>query len=682
MALTVKHNSTNAITDWTQGELDAQIALGNYPPGTLLSQITKPSDWNASHTLTGSVAWGEITGTLSGQSDLQTALDAKVNTTTTVNGQALSSDVTITTISGNAGTATALQNARLIGNVSFDGTANITPTQIQPAAENSDTTCFPLFVNAASGTAQQPKYNSSLVFNASTGVLGATNLSGTNTGDQNLFSTIAVSGQSNIVADSTSDTLTIVAGTNITLTTDASTDSLTINATGGGSSPLTTKGDVWGFSTVDARIPIGTNGQVLTADSAQALGLKWATVAGTGDVVGPAASVDNAIVRFDGTTGKLIQDYTSGAPTIGDTGIAAFNNNVTIVGTGVITSASATAFVVGPNGTTNPALIVACNTASSDNGLTITGGSTGVILAVTGNDTNPTIELRGKGTGNVIINTQNSATGNVLIQSNGENRFTAGPVTSKIEVGSTTTASTIRFSVLGRTESSLTAGAEAPLIYFDLSQTRGHASNTIIALQRDFRITGSAQSFATSGGVITNDAVVSIDGFGQTGTNATMTNAHGLYIPTQAAAGTVTNMYALTVAAPTGGGTKNLAINASGLSELGTVQNTRINPRVNTITSSATPTPAGDTTDEFTVTAQAAGATFAAPTGTPVEGQKLMIRIKDNGSAQTLAWNAIYRAGTDVALPTTTVISKTMYLGFVYNATDSKWDLLASIGNI
>ena len=45
----------------------------------------------------------------------------------------------------------------------------------------------------------------------------------------------------------------------------------------GSSSPLTTKGDLYGFNTADARIPIGTNNQVLTADSAQALGLKWAT---------------------------------------------------------------------------------------------------------------------------------------------------------------------------------------------------------------------------------------------------------------------------------------------------------------------------------------------------------------------------------------------------------------------
>jgi len=40
--------------------------------------------------------------------------------------------------------------------------------------------------------------------------------------------------------------------------------------------PLTTKGDLFGFSTVDARIPVGTNGHVLTADSAQSLGVKWA----------------------------------------------------------------------------------------------------------------------------------------------------------------------------------------------------------------------------------------------------------------------------------------------------------------------------------------------------------------------------------------------------------------------
>lgn len=57
------------------------------------------------------------------------------------------------------------------------------------------------------------------------------NTSNTNSGDQNLFSTIAVSGQNSVVADSTSDTLNLVAGTNITITTDNTTDSITINST-------------------------------------------------------------------------------------------------------------------------------------------------------------------------------------------------------------------------------------------------------------------------------------------------------------------------------------------------------------------------------------------------------------------------------------------------------------------
>jgi hypothetical protein len=97
--------------------------------------------------------------------------------------------------------------------------------------------------------------------------------------------------------------------------------------------------------------------------------------------------------------------------------------------------------------------------------------------------------------------------------------------------------------------------------------------------------------------------------------------------------------------------------------------------RSSTITSSSSPTPNADTTDIFTVTAQAVGATFGAPTGTPVEGQALLIRIKDNGSTRSLAYNAVYRA-LGVTLPSATTASKTLYLGMIYNAVDTKWDII------
>lgn len=45
---------------------------------------------------------------------------------------------------------------------------------------------------------------------------------------------------------------------------------------------VTIKGDVLGYSTVPARIPVGTDGQVLTADSPSALGVKWAAGGGGG----------------------------------------------------------------------------------------------------------------------------------------------------------------------------------------------------------------------------------------------------------------------------------------------------------------------------------------------------------------------------------------------------------------
>lgn len=71
--------------------------------------------------------------------------------------------------------------------------------------------------------------------------------------------------------------------------------------------------------------------------------------------------------------------------------------------------------------------------------------------------------------------------------------------------------------------------------------------------------------------------------------------------------------------------------------------------------------------------------TINAPTGTPVDGQKLLLRIRTL-NVQTYSWNAIFLGSSDLPLPVATAgSSKYEYIGFVYNSQATKWHLLSSI---
>lgn len=113
-------------------------------------------------------------------------------------------------VTGNAATATALQNARTIGGVSFDGTAAIVPQTIQSINEATDTTCFPLFISASGSQSLQPLNNAGFTYNSNTNNLTCTTFTGalsgnasTVTTNANLTGPITSSGNATSIASQT-----------------------------------------------------------------------------------------------------------------------------------------------------------------------------------------------------------------------------------------------------------------------------------------------------------------------------------------------------------------------------------------------------------------------------------------------------------------------------------------------
>ena len=104
-----------------------------------------------------------------------------------------------------------------------------------------------------------------------------------------------------------------------------------------------------------------------------------------------------------------------------------------------------------------------------------------------------------------------------------------------------------------------------------------------------------------------------------------------------------------------------------------------VSPRVVTISDDTSVTINADTTDMATQSnTQAEGTlTINSPTGTPVNGQKLIFRLLST-NVQTFSWNAVFQGSTDLALPTASSgSSKYDYMGFIWNSTNSKWQMLA-----
>jgi hypothetical protein len=184
----------------------------------------------------------EVLGSLSsGESDSQPALQNLSNVTISnvTNGQVLKYNastakwVNASDLTGDGGSGIGLGDLSVTvasasgnGTLSYDNSTGIftfTPPNLSS------------FITLSSISVEQattPSGNGSLVYSSGTGVFTFTPPDLSSGGSaSNSFTTIAVSGQSNVVADSSTDTLTIVAGTGMAITTDASTDTITIAST-------------------------------------------------------------------------------------------------------------------------------------------------------------------------------------------------------------------------------------------------------------------------------------------------------------------------------------------------------------------------------------------------------------------------------------------------------------------
>jgi len=237
--------------------------------------------------------------------------------------------------SGNAATATALETARTIGGVSFDGTGNITlpgvnatgsqdtsgtattATNVTVADESADTTCFPLFVTAATGGVP-PKSGSNLTFNSSTGMLTATGFTGPLTGNASTASTA-------------SSATTATTATNVTVA-DESTDTecfpLFVTAASGGLPPRSGTNLTFNSGTglLTATGFAGPITGAVTGNAATATALATGrTVGMTGDVVWTSPSFDgsgnvtasatiqaNSVAMGTDTTGDYVATVTAG----------------------------------------------------------------------------------------------------------------------------------------------------------------------------------------------------------------------------------------------------------------------------------------------------------------------------------------------------------------------------------
>lgn len=205
--------------------------------------------------------------------------------------------------------------------------------------------------------------------------------------------------------------------------------------------------------------------------------------------------------------------------------------------------------------------------------------------------------------------------------------------------------------------------------------TLGSDGKITLATKRDFK-------GHVSGADIIIDAMCpgNTDGGNTTGQviivkpNTHWSNLIGQFIKNATGFGTPESTFWSTITAAVAAITGNTTIGGS-LAVTGNTTLTGTSRSVpQSVASAATITPASQI---YNVTALAVTAAIAVPSFTAADGQTCIIRIKDNGTARAISFAAGYTNVSGLDTPTTTVISKLLTIGVMYNSATSKWEIQA-----
>lgn len=407
-------------------------------------------------------------------------------------------------------------------------------------------------------------------------------------------------------------------------------------------------------------------------------------------------------IYADPTTHRLLTDLAGGSGTVTSVSVATANGFAgtvaTQTSTPVITVSTTVTGILRGNGTAvlaaTPAVDYVAPGAVTTSGLTMTSAR---VLGRTTASTGAIEEFTMTGSGNVVMSTSPTlvtpalGTPSALVGTNITGTaagLTAGNVTTNANLTGPITSTGNATAIASQTGSGTTFAMSTSPVF--VTPTLGAALATSI---NGLGIT------STSGTVtITNAKTFSVSNTltlaGTDGTTMTFPTTSATIARTDAA-NTFTGVQTMTspvinTSLELGHATENTLTAASGVlsiegvviptvSSTNTLTNKRITKRVQSVSNAATITPNADSDDCVDITAIAQAFTIANPSGSPTNFQPLIIRIKDNGTARAITMGASYVAG-GVALPTTTVLSKILNLGFQYNTANSlnKWQLIAS----